>query len=159
VREGLAPWFLETYPKLRNPSKVRRLLAALSDDEVSQLRHGLAEHAPRYLSKKNAKGWRFVPYADSYLEDGIYWEFRPPKASETRATNGHGAEEARARAAASDAKQEAERKRWQLRAAVISRLLAEGVPQPKHGSPERDAFEQRVEDEIASMLPAPELPS
>ena len=138
-------WFLETYPKVRNPKKIRRLLAAMGADELAQLWYCLPLHAPRYYERQKTKGWRFVPFGDSYLEDGTFWEFRPPKPT----ANGNAAHapaeaEVLAKQLDEEARREKHRQLLQQRAIVIEKLRDEGIA-VKRGEP---AFEELVEQRL-----------
>ncbi len=140
-----ARWFLETYPKVRNPKKIRRLLAAMEGDDLAQLWYCLPLHAPKYLERQKSKGWRFVPFGDSYLEDGTFWEFRPPKPK----TNGGSASapheaEVLAKQLDEEARREKHRQLLQQRAIVIEQMRLEGIS-VKRGDP---SFEELVEKRL-----------
>jgi hypothetical protein len=95
-----------------------------------------------------------VPFADSYLEDGTYWEHRPPKPKPANGTKGNGAAEAEMLAKKLDeqARTEKHRALLQQRAIVIERLREEGIA-VKRGEPD-------FEELVAKRLEAGEgLPS
>jgi hypothetical protein len=134
-------WFWSTYPKRRNPLKVRRLLEGLDQRELGQLRYALPLHAGKYSQRKKGGGWRFVPFADSYLADAIYWEFEAPKPKP--AADPPSEVQAAADALAAKARDDEEarlRAFWRRRAEIRSRLLEEGVP--------RFEIEHRIEEEL-----------
>jgi hypothetical protein len=139
---ALTEWFLETYPKVRNPKKIAKLLGLLTAEEVVQLRFCLAIHAPQYVDKKKGKGWRFVPYGDSYLEDGIFWEYRPPKPRQPEAVEVVDLEAV----GREEQAREQTRQMWQLRAQIRSRLIEEGV--------DREQLEDRVQRELERARPS-----
>lgn len=65
-------WFAKTHPRLKNPDKCKRLLAALSSDEWAHLQFALQKQAPIYMSR----GMRWCPWADKYLEQKMFLEIR-----------------------------------------------------------------------------------
>lgn len=159
--DALWEWYWGSYPKARNPKGTRRLLDALTDDDVGQLRYGLAVHLPLYKKRKNTGGWRFVPYSDSYLQDGIFWEHRPPK---IRAPDVNGAREAKLLADQldEDARREQERRRLQVRAAVIQQLREAGESIRRGDAAWETRVDALVEERIAAepnVEPAQELAS
>jgi hypothetical protein len=82
AREGLAEWFFETHPRMRNETECRRLLAAMTEAQAVQIRYCLPKQRPKYLSGMSNRNGRGVPWADVYLRSGFYCEFRPAKPKE-----------------------------------------------------------------------------
>jgi hypothetical protein len=140
---GWWEWFRDMHPKVRNPRKCRRLLGLMEREDLDQLWYCLPIHAPLYRDKEKKKAWRFVPFADSYLEDGTFWEHRPPKPKTTNGASKDGAAEAELLAKKLDEEAQAEKAREQLhrRAVVIERMRQEGKT-IKRMDP---AFEEEVE--------------
>jgi hypothetical protein len=142
---GWWEWFRELHPKMRNPTKCRRLLGKLGREDLDQLWYCLPIHAPLYRDKEKKKAWRFVPFADSYLEDGTFWEYRRPKPKVPKETNGEAEAQALAAKLDDDAKTERNRELLQQRAIVIERMRSEGIAIRRGQADFEELVEQRLE--------------
>jgi hypothetical protein len=138
ARAGLADWFFETHPRVRNESECRRLLGAMTEAQAAQLRYCLPRQRAKYISGMTNRKGRGVPWADVYLRHEFYFEFRPAKPK--AATNGHTKLEEQREKADLVAREAAF---WARRDLIKERVKLEGASLTKF------ELEARVDEELA----------
>jgi hypothetical protein len=111
----------------------------MSVAEAGQLRYCLPRQRPRYLSGMTSRNGRGVPFADKYLREGYYLEYKPPKA---KAPKGEPQNGATAHELAEEKRIFVERQEalWARRDAIRTRLRDSGVS--------RHQLEQLVDQEL-----------
>lgn len=139
-RTGIAEWFFEMHPRLKNERICRSLLNKLTVPQAEQLRYALPRQRPRYIAALERRSGKGVPFADKYLREGYYLEVRRPAAKAAK-PNGHAtpdpAEQKRALV-------EREAALWKKRDEIRERLKADGIS--KH------ELDQLVDQELEKEL-------